>query len=394
MEQLDPPRAVTWSENDGPATARWRSAESRPVPAEVVPVGDDLSADRAWRLAAAGTAMVWRGDYRNAVQVLHALRRRFDRQRVRPGALSSAALFHRHRQARARRARMLGMILVELDADYRVRLSHAPDVGPACRQVYGDPTARSLVSLRELLGVIGAHQWRLRGVPVPELGERMHPHYGVFAPTRRDYVALVAGTPLPSGVRTAFDVGTGTGVIAALLARAGVPRIVATDNAPRAVACARENIARLGMADRVGVVAADLFPRGRADLVVCNPPWVPGSPTSALEGGVFDPGAGVLHRFLRQLPDHLTATGEAWLVLSNLAELLELRAPGRLLELIGEAGLVVRERRTRPADTRRIGGPKRADPLASVRGQEVITLWLLAACGSTADGAPAEALSR
>src|SRR6185312_15491348 len=106
------------------------------------------------------------------------------------------------------------------------------------------------------------------GVQVPALGARIHPHYGVFAPTRSEYVDLVGDCPLPQSA-VAFDIGTGTGVLAAVLARRGVPRIVATDNSVRAVECARDNVRMLGLQRRVTVVETDLFPSGRADLVVC-----------------------------------------------------------------------------------------------------------------------------
>jgi 16S rRNA G1207 methylase RsmC len=230
-----------------------------------------------------------------------------------------------------------------------------------------------VVALRELIGVLSAHEWRRRGIPVPALGARIHPHHGVFAPTRTDYVDLVAGAPLPA-VRTAFDIGTGTGVLAALLLHRGVPAVVATDVAPRAVACARENLRRLGFADRSTVLHRDLFPPGRADLVVCNPPWLPGSPASPLETGVFDRGGSVLARLVRGLPDHLTERGEAWLVVSDLPELLGLRDPGRLPGLVEAAGLVVRGcARTHPTTRRE----RAADPLAGLRRQETITLWRL-----------------
>jgi methylase of polypeptide subunit release factors len=71
----------------------------------------------------------------------------------------------------------------------------------------------------------------------------------------------------------------GTGVLSAVLAHRGVQRVVATDQDPRALACARDNLQRLGLQERVEVVQADLFPTlalyGQAPLIVCNPPWVP-----------------------------------------------------------------------------------------------------------------------
>ena len=143
-----------------------------------------------------------------------------------------------------------------------------------------------VMSLRELQGLIGAHEWRRRGVLVTALEARIHPHYGVFSPVRGEYLDLVASAPLPPATKLAFDIGTGSGVLAALLARRGVARIVATDQDQRAIACARENIERLGYAAQVEVRRADLFPEGKAQLVVCNPPWLPAKPTSPLEHSV------------------------------------------------------------------------------------------------------------
>ncbi len=193
----------------------------------------------------------------------------------------------------------------------------------------------------------------------------------MFPPTRDEYVDLVASIEL-ARVGTAFDIGTGTGVLAAVLATRGVGRVVATDLEPRAVLCARENMRRLGLADRVTVTQADLFPPGRADLVVCNPPWLPATPNSSLDAAVFDRGGRMLSGFIRGVADHLTAGGEAWLVLSDLAELLELRTRARLLAEFDAAGLAVLGRiDTRPRH------PRARDPLALARAAERVSLWRL-----------------
>ncbi|KAG1166461.1 hypothetical protein G6F35_018176 [Rhizopus arrhizus] len=71
----------------------------------------------------------------------------------------------------------------------------------------------------------------------------------------------------------AFDIGTGTGVLAAVIARRGGKRVIATDQDPRALACARENLERLGLAKQVDVVEADLFPEGRPHAA-----WFPERP--------------------------------------------------------------------------------------------------------------------
>jgi methylase of polypeptide subunit release factors len=258
-------------------------------------------------------------------------------------------------------------------------LRRAPDVRRACEEAYGPGDRTSIVSLRELLGLIGAHEWRSKGIEIPALGGRIHPHYGVFAPIRGEYVDLVANAPLPAAMPssdTAFDIGTGTGVLAAVLARRGIGRVVATDQDPRALACARENLGRLGLAHQVEVVPADLFPEGRAALVVCNPPWVPARPSSPIERGIYDPESRMLRAYLAGLAAHLEPGGEGWLILSDLAEHLGLRSRAELLDAIDAAGLKVVDRRdVRPVHPR---ASDASDPLHAARAAEVTSLWRLA----------------
>ncbi|MBC8729174.1 methyltransferase [Paraburkholderia sp. UCT2] len=370
------PATLTWPEADGPRTARWRSEAAVPPPKRVVVADDRTTADSAYRLACEGTALLWRGDFQNARQLLQAVMRRLERKPRKQGATPLDA-FNLHRQAQSQRARTLGMILIPLDADYTIPLRRAPDVRQACIEAYGPASGdASVVSLRELLGLIGAHEWRKKGVEITALGERIHPHYGVFSPVRGEYVDLVARTPLPS-LDLAFDIGTGTGVLAALLAKRGVRKIVATDQDARALACARENLARLGYAEQVEIVQADLFPDGRAPLVVCNPPWVPARPASPLEYAVYDPDSRMLVGFLNGLADHLMPGGEGWLILSDFAEHLGLRTREWLLAAIEHAGLsVVGREDIRPRHPK---ASDQNDPLYVARAAEVTSLWRLKA---------------
>lgn len=366
---------IVWNEDGVEHTARWRSENGAPAPKKVRVADDTLKADVAYRLACEGTALLWRGDFQNAKQLLQAMSRRMDRKPRKPGETPTEA-FHLHRQAQGQRARTLGMLLIPLDAAYRIPLRRAPDVQAACEEAYGASAEDSIVSLREVLGLIGAHEWRKKGVPVPALGERIHPHYGVFSPVRGEYVALVDQAPLPA-TTLAFDIGTGTGVLSAVLARRGVERVVATDQDPRALQCARENMARLGLEKQVEVMQADLFPEGCAPLVVCNPPWVPAKPGSSIEGAVYDPECRMLLGFLKGLKAHLAPDGEGWLILSDIAEHLGLRTRAFLLEAIAQAGLKVIDR----IDARPLHGKAfdRDDPLHAARSQEVTSLWRLAA---------------
>jgi len=380
---MSPATDLIWSEDGQQRSARWQSEAGLPPPRKVEAVDDTLPADQAYRLACEGTALLWRGDYHNARQLLQALARRLDRSGGRKPARAPASAreaFHQHRQTQGQRARVLGMVLIPVTTDYRIPLRRAPDVAQACVEAYGPATDEFVVSLREIQALVGAREWRKKGVEVPALGGRIHPWYGVFSPLRGEYLDLIAAAPLPPALANdsrAFDIGTGTGVIAALLARRGIARVIATDLSPRALGCARENLERLGVAAQVELQTQDLYPPGQAPLVVCNPPWVPAKPTSPVEYAVFDPESRMLRGFLSGLAEHLCPGGEGWLIISDLAEHLGLRSREELLGWIAAAGLQVLERRDiRPRHPK---SQDANDPLHTARAREITSLWRLAA---------------
>ncbi|UTY58873.1 class I SAM-dependent methyltransferase [Massilia sp. erpn] len=377
------PQLIHWTENGEERSARWHSESGMPPPKRVQIADDTTNADTAYRLACEGTALLWRGDFQNARQLLQALARRADhkhgkgKKKSPKAAASLTEAFHLHRQAQSQRARTLAMLLIPFEADYSIPLRRAPDVKLACNEAYGRGSEPFIASLRELLGLIGAHEWRKSGVEIPVLGARIHPHYGVFSPVRGEYVQLVADVPLPKKTETAFDIGVGTGVLSAVLARRGIARVIATDQDRRALSCARENLARLDLQDKVELMEADLFPPGQAQLVVCNPPWVPARPSSSIEYAVYDPDSRMLRGFLNGLAAHLAPGGEGWLILSDLAEHLGLRPREQLLEWIAAAGLQVAERHdVRPMHPR---ASDASDPLHAARTAEVTSLWRLQA---------------
>lgn len=378
---------IEWSSQGQAHTAQWRSESGASAPRRVIAADDTLPADTAYRMACEGTGLLWTGDFQNARMLLQALMRRADRKprkvaakaAQKAAAATPAEAFHLHRQAQAQRARVLSSVLIVLEGDYTIALRRAPDLRQACTEAWGPASGNRVVaSLRELLGLVGAHEWRKKGVEIPALGappgNRIHPHYGVFSPVRGEYVDLVAQAPLPSKT-LAFDVGVGTGVLSAVLARRGVQRVVATDQDPRALACAGENLQRLGLTGRVELQQQDLFPEGKAPLVVCNPPWLPARASSPIERAVYDEGSGMLRGFLAGLAAHLEPGGEGWLILSDLAEHLQLRTREQLLEWMAQGGLKVLGRQD--VKPRHGKSADASDALHAARAAEVTSLWRL-----------------
>ena len=410
---------IHWSEGGTECSALWRSERGAAPPRRVVIADDTTTADAAYQLACEGTALLWRGDYHNARQMLQALARRIDKTPARkarksrngtaPGTTGAAAqaltpqgadAFHLHRQAQAQRSRILGMLLLPFHADYGIALRRAPDARLACSQAWGPCEAAdgpSVATLRDLLGLTGAYEWRKKGVVIEALGaapnNRIYPHYGVFSPVRGEYIDLLRQAPLPkvmtlhasagTGV-AAFDIGTGTGVLSAVLVRRGIGHVIATDMDERALTCARENLAQLGASAQVTVLKADLFPAGHAALIVCNPPWLPARPSSPVEHAVYDEESQMLLGFLGGLKSHLLPGGEGWLILSDLAEHLGLRSRAELLTAIAHSGLRVLGRLgVRPHHSK---AGDISDPLHAARAAEVTSLWRLAPVGEESAG--------
>ena len=378
---------IHWVEDGKAFEAQWRSHSDTPPATRVVVADGKMTADEAYGFACQGTAILWRGDFQEARQMLTALGKRADHRKrsSRTSAATSVAnataeAFNLYRQAQSQRARTLNALLIPLNDDYSIPLRRAPDIRQACAEAFGPAHTASVTSLRALLGAIGAHEWRTKGIEIPEAGGRIHPHFGVFAPIRREYVDLVATALLPAACAStsvAFDIGTGTGVLAAVLARRGIERVVATDLDTRALACARENVRQLGLSERIDVLQADLFPEGRAAVVVCNPPWIPARPSSSMENGIYDPDSQMLRGFLAKLSGHLAPGGEGWLVLSDLAEHLGLRTRASLLEEFEAHGLRVVGRNDVPP--RHPRSADKTDPLHVARAAEITSLWRLAA---------------
>ena len=123
----------------------------------------------------------------------------------------------------------------------------------------------------------------------------------------------------------ALDVGTGSGVLGVTLAaeRPELP-VMAIDCSREALAVARDNARRLGVAARVSFVCADLLAatRGPLDLVLANLPYIPAAlvdglmpevacyePRVALDGG--EDGLALVRRLLDQLATRLAPGGLA-----------------------------------------------------------------------------------
>ncbi|OQW70729.1 MAG: methylase [Proteobacteria bacterium ST_bin12] len=371
---------VTWQEKGKPQQAVWQS-EANAAPPKSIQIADDTtSAKDAYKLICEGTAFLYKGDFQNAKQMLQAITRKFDIKPIKPAENLTQA-FHQHRARQIQRANITNKILIELNHG-SCDLKRAPDVKEAVTGALiinaklDKVPAKMVLSLRELLGMVGAHEWRKKGVPVDALPANIHAHYGVYSPIRGEYLDLINTTSL-GNAKTAFDIGTGTGVIAAILVTRGIKAVIATDNNLRALNCAADNVEKLNLKSYITVEQANLFPSGhkKADLIVCNPPWLPAKANAPIEHAIYDPNSAMLKGFLNGVKTHLNEDGESWLILSDLAEHLGLRTPEELQKWIADAGLTVVEKLD--IAPKHAKSSDQSDPLYAARVKEITSLYRL-----------------
>ena len=160
---------------------------------------------------------------------------------------------------------------------------------------------------------------------------KLHPQ--VYEPAE-DTFLLAENLAVREG-DTALDVGTGTGLIALLMARKAC-YVLGVDINPMAVELAKENAGLNGIKN-VEFRLSDLFENvsGKFDVVTFNAPYLPGEPEElidlALVGGKN--GREVLEGFIEEVPDYLKPGGTVQIVQSSITGV------EKTLELLRKKGL-------------------------------------------------------
>ena len=211
------------------------------------------------------------------------------------------------------------------------------------------------VEVQELRGAWKRYE---EGVHFAVLGHRLHPFYGTYVPTRVSHLELF-GTWLSQykGPRKqAIDVGTGAGVLAFMLSRAGFQGVVATDRNPNAIESVRRELGRLPTPPRISLQQGDLLGESgaEADLIVFNPPWTRGEAEGPIDRALYFED-GLFARFFDQVVARLRPSARVVMLFSNVITLVQPEVPHPIeAELArGRLRLVQRMRRKVPGTARR-----------------------------------------
>ena len=312
-----------------------------------------------------GQSLLVEDHYRTGAEILEAL------QLLMPTPSHDAPFEQRREQGRSYREASLRLLAPI--RNHRVTLTDAGDIG-FLRELY--PNQRTFflpfVTVQELHG---AWERYSTGVYLPVLGQSVHPFYGTYVPTRMVHLELF-GTWLRQfeGARDrAIDVGTGCGVLALMLAKAGFHRVLATDTNPNAVESVQRELQQLHPTPSIDVTHTDLLGSGtkQVDLVVFNPPWIPGEAKELLDQALYFED-NLIERFFEQAAERITPDGRIVVVFSNLIQLIRPDVEHPVLAELerGRLRLVQKmQRKVKPS-------PNKAGPRRKTR--EKVEVWELA----------------
>ena len=95
-----------------------------------------------------------------------------------------------------------------------------------------------------------------------------------------------------NNLKSALDIGTGTGILACTIAKYTLSKSTALDVSDNALKIAEENIKNLNLSEKVKTLKSNLFEKvsEKYDLIVSNPPYIPLSEKATIQKEVtFDP---------------------------------------------------------------------------------------------------------
>ena len=125
-----------------------------------------------------------------------------------------------------------------------------------------------------------------------------------------------------NNLKSALDIGTGTGILACTIAKYTLSNSTALDVSENALKIAEENIKNLGLSEKVKTLQSNLFENvsEKYDLLVSNPPYIPFSEKASIQKEVtFDPdlalytsdekGLEFYEKIIKEAKNHLNKNG-------------------------------------------------------------------------------------
>lgn len=255
--------------------------------------------------------------FSSGLKLLHSLRKRLQ-------TIHRNDDFESQRRYRAAFREASHKLLLEIK-DHQIKVKKSPAIG-WLQRLYPDITD-FFISFPSVQGLNSAWQWYIKGLTIEPLKLTIHPYYGVYFPTRFDHLLLLdEWLAQYSGQReTAYDIGTGCGILSLLLHKHRFQSIIATDTNPNAIIGLVETLEGLNI-DEIISQHGDLFADSDelADLIVFNPPWLKAQHelTDGIDRAIYYDDD-LFDRFFEQATKLLRPEGKVVLLFSNLTTVVD-----------------------------------------------------------------------
>lgn len=289
----------------------------------------------------------------------------------------SGSSFSGQRDLRSAYRELSNRILL-LIRNHKIAVRKSPEIG--WLEILYPELDEFLLPFPLVQGLNSSWQWYLKGISIPVLDKKIFPFFGTYFPTRFEHLLLFdQWLSRYSGDRkSAYDIGTGCGVLSYMMLKHGFEKIYATDTNPNAVYGVCGYIADNSLGAKIETGIGDLFAgfQCKTGLIVFNPPWIPAShDTDGLDKAIYYDD-GLFPRFFEEAAERLEPGGSLVLLFSNLAKItgtatehpveVELASGGRFRKEL----LVRKQTGAASKKTRRD---------QSWRASEMVELWVLKA---------------
>jgi methylase of polypeptide subunit release factors len=227
--------------------------------------------------------------------------------------------FEGQRDFRSAYQELSNRILLEVKQNL-LNIKKAPDIGwlkilyPEVQDFY--------ISFPQAQGLNSAWQWYKKGINIDVLGHKIFPYYGTYFPTRFEHLELFATwlSKNPGSQKTAIDMGIGSGILSFQLLKSKYENVIGIDSNPNAIIGIQNTLKKGKKYQKLNLVYGDLFENceEQADLIVFNPPWLPGRHGIAnLDNAIYYNDT-LFENFFEQAKKQLKPDGKIVLIFSNL----------------------------------------------------------------------------
>lgn len=148
----------------------------------------------------------------------------------------------------------------------------------------------------------------------------------VFCPAYTNTSKFLADNLNIEKDESVLDMFSGSGFVG-IRAAANAGSVLCLDHSENAIKCIENNISANGLTTKVKSMKSDLFASldsQQFDVIIANPPLLPGNPRTILETAVFDPELVTTVRFFEQVGSHLKDSGRIYLLFSDVTKDTEL----------------------------------------------------------------------